>query len=115
MEYILDHVRTYIKAKGGATFSRNVIVEYDEGYQVCTEWSDEIRVTNLDDAMYYINTLILCDTQTFGIWTDDDGILVIDTHSIHVPELDKALELARKAKQDYIWDWKNDTGIKVEG
>lgn len=107
LDYIIKNDGATIKVPGFV----GEIVTYSEGYQVGLQAGsksvskDQLKETLEDFVAEYFE---------FGVWLNPNtGKYDFDV-CVWVKDLQNALELAKREKQQAIWDWKNMDGIIVK-
>ena len=95
---------------GGATVKDNKKVNYDNGYQVCTNKNSEMIFNNVYDCEQYIKDNGLKD---YGLWFDS-GKCYLDTSSVWIESKSEAIKIGKENNQRSIYDWKASKSLAIE-
>jgi len=99
-----EQVKRYMMDHDGVTLKNGDIVEYLKGYQVAISKHDEMRFSDIDDALDYM--AMAYRMRYIGAWYDN-GVWVVDINGQWVNNINHAIQLGIDNDQDAIWDWKN--------
>ena len=117
-------VLQYVLENGGITldypFNQLRKIDHTTGYLVSMrEFGEALHIRGL--CIHTINEYILKNktvlehdgNKFFGIWIDNETSIVYLDVSIHIQELEPALNFAKINRQLAIWDCANKTEVKV--
>jgi hypothetical protein len=94
---------------GGITIKNGKEVRYQKGYQVSNNTISKFGYHYRKEARAFFKELIEMVTpqQYIGIYISDGGNTIYIEESFYIEDLNEAMELGIKWKQESIYDWEN--------
>ena len=94
------------------------VVTFEAGYQVALKKDKDIKIKK-SELKYHLNDILdltknMKEMEMFGWWyNEEDDYIYIDKKTIILTELRAALYFAEEHQQLAVWDWKNNTEIRL--